>query len=53
MFDRGVTEVAAGFSYRLKPHLLWQVYGVENVNCITDTVDDFTLSILVTYQFGS
>lgn len=20
-----------GFRYRLRPHLLWQVYGVENV----------------------
>lgn len=52
-FDKGVTEVAAGFSYRIRPHLLWQVYGVENVDFITGSAADFTLSTVVTYRFGS
>lgn len=52
-FDKGVTEVAAGFSYRIRPHLLWQVYGVENVDFITGSAADFTLSTVVTYRFES
>lgn len=51
VLDRGVTEVAAGFSYRLQDHILWQVYGVENVDFITNSAADFTLSTLVTYRF--
>jgi hypothetical protein len=51
MLDRGVTEVTAGFSYRLRADLLWQVYGVENVDFITGSAADFTLSTLVTYRF--
>ncbi len=53
MLDRGVTEVAAGFNYRLRDHLLWQVYGVENVDFTTDSAADFTLSTLVTYRFDT
>ncbi len=53
MLDRGVTEVVAGFNYRLRDHILWQVYGVENVDFITDSAADFTLSTLVTYRFDS
>jgi len=53
VFDKGVTEAVLGFSYRLKPHLLWQVYGVENLDFIVGSAADFTLSTLVTYQFGS
>lgn len=53
VFDKGVTEAVLGFSYRLKPHLLWQVYGVENLDFIVGSAADFTLSTVVTYQFGS
>lgn len=53
VLDKGVTEAVLGFSYRLKPHLLWQVYGVENLDFIVGSAADFTLSTLVTYQFGS
>ncbi len=52
MLDRGVTEVALGFNYRLRPHLLWQVYGVENLDFIRDSAADFTLSTVITYRFG-
>jgi len=53
VLDKGVTEVAAGFSFRLTPHWLWQVYGVENVDFITGSAADFTLSTLFTYRFMS
>jgi len=53
ILDRGVTEVVAGFNYRLRHNLLWQVYGVENADLITGSAADFTLSTLVTYRFGS
>ena len=49
--DRGVTEVAAGFNYRLQHNVLWQVYGVENVDFITGSGADFTLSTVMTYRF--
>lgn len=51
LLDRGVTETAFGFSYRLRQHLLWQVYGVENLDFTTDSAADFTLSTLITYRF--
>lgn len=51
ILDRGVTEVAAGFNYRLRNHLLWQVYGVENLDFITGSAADFTLSTVITYRF--
>jgi hypothetical protein len=51
--DQGVTESAVGFSYRLMPHLLWQVYGVENLDFITGSAADFTLATLLTQRFGS
>lgn len=51
ILDRGVTEVAAGFNYRLREHLLWQVYGIEGVDFITGSAADFTLSTAVTYRF--
>ncbi len=53
VLDRGVTELVAGFSYRLRPNLLWQVYGVENVDFITGGAADFTLSTVVMYRFES
>ncbi|MBI4400718.1 MAG: DUF3187 family protein [Nitrospirae bacterium] len=53
VLDEGVTEVAAGFNYRLRNNLLWQVYGVENLDFIRGSAADFTLSTLVTYRFGT
>lgn len=51
--DKGVTEVVAGFNYRVAPRWLWQVYGVENVDFITGSAADFTLATVVTYRFQS
>lgn len=53
VFDKGVTEGVLGFSYRLRPQLLWQVYAVENLDFIVGSAADFTLSTAVTFQFGS
>ena len=53
VLDKGVTESVLGFSYRLMPHLLWQVYGVENLDFITGSAADFTLSTLLTYRSES
>lgn len=53
VLDKGVTESAAGFSYRITRSLLWQVYGVENLDFITGSAADFTLSTVFTYRFGS
>ena len=51
--DKGVTESAVGFSYRLTQHLLWQGYGIENLDLITGSAADFTLSTMLTYRFES
>ncbi|HEU4686026.1 MAG TPA: DUF3187 family protein, partial [Nitrospira sp.] len=52
VLDKGVTETTAGFSYRVTRHWLWQVYGVENVDFITGSAADFTLSTVFTYRFN-
>jgi len=51
IFDKGVTEVVAGFGYRFAERWLWQVYAIENVDFITGGAPDFTLSTLFTYRF--
>jgi hypothetical protein len=53
MLDRGITETAVGFNYKLRPSLLWQVYGIENIDFITGSAADFTLSTVMTYHFES
>ena len=52
ILDGAVTEVAFGFNYRVRPNLVWQVYGVENLDFTRDSAADFTLSTLMTYRFG-
>ena len=42
-----------GFSYRLQPHLRWQIYGAENVEFIAGGSADRTLSTVLTYRFES
>lgn len=53
VLDKGVTESVAGFSYRLTSYLLWQAYAVENLDFITGSAADFTLSTLLTYRLES
>jgi hypothetical protein len=52
-FDQGVTESVLGFSYRVAPHFLWQVYAVENLDFIRGSAADFTVSTVFTYRFES
>lgn len=52
LLDRGITEAAGGFNYKLRNNLVWQLYGVENLDFITGAAADFTLSSVVTYRFG-
>ena len=51
IFDKGVTEVTAGVSYRLAERWLWQFYAIENVDFIEGGAPDFTVATLVTYRF--
>ncbi len=51
IFDKGVTEVAAGLSYRMAERWLWQFYAIENVDFIQGGAADFTVSTLLTYRF--
>jgi Protein of unknown function (DUF3187) len=53
VLDKGVTESVLGVSYRILPGLLWQLYGVENLDFITGSAADFTLSTVLTYRFRS
>ena len=53
VLDKGVTESVLGVSYRVLPGLLWQLYGVENLDFITGSAADFTLSTVFTYRFRS
>jgi len=50
-FDQGITESVLGFSYRVVPHFLWQVYAVENLGFNTGSAADFTISTVFTYRF--
>ena len=53
VLDKGVTESVVGFSYRLMQNLLWQAYAIENLDFITGSAADFTLSTLMTYRYAS
>jgi hypothetical protein len=53
LFDKGATEVVAGFTYRMAEHWLWQMYVVENVDFITGGAADFTAAVLFTYRYRS
>jgi hypothetical protein len=53
VLDKGVTEAVFGFGWRVTRSLLWQVYGIENLDFIRGSAADFTLSTLLIYRFGS
>ncbi len=50
LLDHGVTEAVLAFGYRFTPNLLWQIYGVENLDFIRDSAADFTLGTALTYR---
>ena len=51
VFDKGATEVVAGFNYRIAEQWVWQMYAVENVDFITGGAADFTVAVLFTYRY--
>jgi len=53
VFDKGVTESVLGFSYRVAQPFLWQLYAVENLDFLSGSAADFTLSTVMTYRFES
>jgi len=50
--DQAITEGVLMFGYRITPQLLWQVYGVENLDFIRDSAPDLTLATVLTYRMG-
>lgn len=50
LLDHGVTEAVLAFGYRFTPNLLWQIYGVENLDFIRDSAADVTIGTALTYR---
>jgi hypothetical protein len=52
VLDYSVSEIAFGFGYALRPHVLWQLYGIENFNKpYFGAATDFSLLTTVSYRF--
>jgi len=51
VLDNGVFEAAFGFNYRFNPHLLFQLYGIENFAVPRGASADFTLGTNIAVQF--
>lgn len=51
VLDNGVTEAAFGFNYRFNPHLLFQLYEIENFAQPAGAAADFTLGTNIAVQF--
>lgn len=49
--DNGVFEAVFGFNYRFKPHLLLQLYGIENFAVPRGASADFTLGSNIAVRF--
>jgi hypothetical protein len=52
LLDHAITEAVLMFGYRFTPHLLWQFYGIENLDFTRDSAPDFTLGTVFTYRMG-
>lgn len=50
LLDHGVTEAVLAFGYRFTPNLLWQIYGVENLDFTRDAAADLTIGTALTYR---
>ena len=50
LLDNGVTEAVLAFGYRFTPNLLWQIYGVENLDFTRDSAADLTIGTALTYR---
>ena len=53
VLDKGVTESVLGVSYRICRASYGKLYAVENLDFITGSAADFTLSTVLTYRFRS
>lgn len=53
LLDNGVTEGVLGFNYQIRPHVLWQLYGIENFTSPfpKGAAADFTLATSVAFRF--
>ena len=55
ILDKGVAEIVIGFNYQIRPHILWQLYVIENFNTPGDftlgAAADFTLATNVAFRF--
>jgi hypothetical protein len=50
LLDNAITEGVLVFGYRFTPRLLWQFYGIENLDFTRDSAPDFTLATVITYR---
>ncbi|HEX7092456.1 MAG TPA: hypothetical protein VF205_02160 [Nitrospiraceae bacterium] len=53
VLDHGITEAVPGFSYRMAPHFLWQLYAVENLDFYIGSSPDLRVSTVFSYRFES
>ena len=51
IMDKGTTELVLGFNYHIRPHALWQLYAIENLNWPEGGSADFTLATNVTFRY--
>lgn len=51
VLDHGVAETILGFNYRIKPSILWQLYGIENFVEPVGAAADFTLGTHIAFRF--
>ncbi len=52
LLDQAITEAVLMLGYSFTPRLLWQVYGIENLDFIRDSAPDFTLATVLAYRLG-
>jgi hypothetical protein len=50
LLDHAIAEGVLAFGYRFTPALLWQLYGIENLDFTRDAAPDFTLATAITYR---
>jgi hypothetical protein len=51
ILDKGTTELVLGFNYHVRPHALWQLFVIENLNWPEGGSADFTLATDVTFRY--
>jgi Protein of unknown function (DUF3187) len=51
VLDKGTTELVLGFNYHIRPHALWQLFAIENLNWPEGGSADFTLATDVAFRY--